>query len=223
MAYTAVPIVATGDLWTASNHNTYIRDNFAAGVPDIFTTKGDLAAATAANAATRVPVGANGNLLLADSAQSGGMKWIGLSEMTYPARAYLSAVQGITSSTLTIVAWDAESYDPAGVFTVGANAKYTAPITGYYLVTLGLHYLSGNWAIGDSAEGRIYKNGVHYSTPAVFLPNVNASLGIAIRGSDIVQLNASQYIDIRAWQTAGSQINLGTAGLSTFVSIARIG
>jgi len=29
MSYTAVPTVATGDPWSAANHNTYIRDNFA--------------------------------------------------------------------------------------------------------------------------------------------------------------------------------------------------
>lgn len=75
MPYNPVPTVATGDLWTASNHNTYIRDNFAAGVPDIFTTKGDLAVASAANAAGRLAVGANGQRLVADSSQSLGMKW----------------------------------------------------------------------------------------------------------------------------------------------------
>lgn len=30
MAYSAVPTVATGDLWTAANHNQYIKDNFTA-------------------------------------------------------------------------------------------------------------------------------------------------------------------------------------------------
>ena len=30
MAYSAVPLVATGDLWTAASQNTYLRDNFAA-------------------------------------------------------------------------------------------------------------------------------------------------------------------------------------------------
>lgn len=29
MAYSAVPTVATNDIWSASNHNTYIKDNFA--------------------------------------------------------------------------------------------------------------------------------------------------------------------------------------------------
>lgn len=30
MAYTAVPTVTTGELWTAANHNTYIKDNMTA-------------------------------------------------------------------------------------------------------------------------------------------------------------------------------------------------
>ena len=76
MAYTAVPTKSPGDTWSASDHNTYVRDNFAAGVPDIFTTKGDIAAATAANAAARVGVAStNGYVLLAASGESAGVKW----------------------------------------------------------------------------------------------------------------------------------------------------
>jgi hypothetical protein len=75
MAYSTVPTVATGDLWTAANHNSYIRDNFAAGVPDIFTAKGDIAAATGPNAAIPVVVGTNGQILTADSGQAVGVKW----------------------------------------------------------------------------------------------------------------------------------------------------
>jgi hypothetical protein len=30
MAFTSVPTVATGDVWSAANHNQYIKDNFAA-------------------------------------------------------------------------------------------------------------------------------------------------------------------------------------------------
>jgi len=63
MVYNPVPTVATGDLWTASNHNTYIRDNFAASIPDIFQAAGDLVYASAADAAARLPIGSNGLLL----------------------------------------------------------------------------------------------------------------------------------------------------------------
>jgi hypothetical protein len=60
MSYNSVPTVSTGDTWSAANHNTYIRDNFAAGVPDIFTAAGDLVYATAANAAAPLVIGQAG-------------------------------------------------------------------------------------------------------------------------------------------------------------------
>lgn len=63
MSYSAVPTVATGDTWSAANHNTYIRDNFAAGVPDIFTAAGDIAYATAANAASPLAIGSSDQVL----------------------------------------------------------------------------------------------------------------------------------------------------------------
>lgn len=54
--YTPVPTVNTGDLWTAANHNTYMRDNFAAGVPDIFTAAGQIVYATGADAAAALAI-----------------------------------------------------------------------------------------------------------------------------------------------------------------------
>lgn len=35
MTYTALPTVSTGDLWTAAQHNTYIKDNFATLAADL--------------------------------------------------------------------------------------------------------------------------------------------------------------------------------------------
>jgi len=46
MAYTAVPTVATGDLWTAANQNTYLRDNFAATFVGTTTDTGDMVYST---------------------------------------------------------------------------------------------------------------------------------------------------------------------------------
>jgi hypothetical protein len=44
------------------------------------TTKGDIVAATAANTLARVGVGTNGFALVADSAQSAGVKWANVGE-----------------------------------------------------------------------------------------------------------------------------------------------
>lgn len=75
MAYNTPPTKATGDTWTAAEHNTYIRDNMAAMAPDIFTTKGDIIAATGPDAGARVGAGSNGQRLVSDSAQAAGVKW----------------------------------------------------------------------------------------------------------------------------------------------------
>jgi len=40
MAYTAVPTVTTGELWTAANQNTYLRDNMAATLPAVLSRQG---------------------------------------------------------------------------------------------------------------------------------------------------------------------------------------
>ena len=56
MAYNAIPTITTGDVATASWGNTYLKDNFAAGVPDIFTADGEVAIGTGANAAEAVAI-----------------------------------------------------------------------------------------------------------------------------------------------------------------------
>ncbi len=78
MAYIAHPTVVTGQTWTASNQNTYVRDNFIAGVPDIFTTKGDIVVASGADTAIRLGVGSDEQIPIADSSETGGIKWTNL-------------------------------------------------------------------------------------------------------------------------------------------------
>lgn len=55
MAFSTVPLVASSDSWTASQHNTYIRDNLSA----IFvgTTNGDMDYYTSSSAKSRLAIG----------------------------------------------------------------------------------------------------------------------------------------------------------------------
>lgn len=61
MARNAIPTYVTGDLITAAHANTYWRDNEAAHWP--FTTAGDMAYATAANALGRLALGGAGSVM----------------------------------------------------------------------------------------------------------------------------------------------------------------
>lgn len=66
MAYNVVPTVANGDSWSAAQHNTYIKDNFAAVWP--YTTAGDLAYASASNILTRLGISSVGGILYSTGA-----------------------------------------------------------------------------------------------------------------------------------------------------------
>lgn len=103
MSYTEVKTVVTGSRWSATDWNTYIRDNFAAGVPDIFTAKSDLAIATGANAATRLAVGSTGKVLTVDHSATSGVKWAYLPEND-PIVAKGDLAVGSAADTLTRLA-----------------------------------------------------------------------------------------------------------------------
>lgn len=75
MSYTALPVTATGDVWTASNHNLYIRDNFRAVPPDIVAAKGDLIVGGGADALEILNIGSDGRFL------SSNIDWWGYSNL----------------------------------------------------------------------------------------------------------------------------------------------
>lgn len=76
MAYNTPPTKNTGDTFSASEFNTYIRDNMAAGVPDIFAAAGDLAVGSGNDAAVRLAKGVDGDLLRITDA--GAVAWGGI-------------------------------------------------------------------------------------------------------------------------------------------------
>lgn len=63
MTYTPVPSKTTGEIVTATDWNTYLVANQAAGVPDIFEADGDLAVASGADVAGRLAKGSEYQVL----------------------------------------------------------------------------------------------------------------------------------------------------------------
>lgn len=72
MSRNAWPTVATGDGWSASQNNTYGRDNDAAYW--VYTTAGDMVYATSSSALVRLPIGAVGSLLVSTGSAP---SWVG--------------------------------------------------------------------------------------------------------------------------------------------------
>ncbi len=73
--YTPVPAFLTGDLIDEPFLNTYWRNNMAAGLPDMFSAKGQLAVGLGVDDMGVLNVGTNGMVLTADSAEMTGLKW----------------------------------------------------------------------------------------------------------------------------------------------------
>jgi len=55
----------------------------------------------------------------------------------------LSTDQSVDPSTLTVIAFDSEIWDPGGNFDTGTH-KFTAPVAGYYLVVLAVQLYSAS-------------------------------------------------------------------------------
>lgn len=210
MAYNPVPTVATGDLWTASNHNTYIRDNFAAGVPDIFTAAGDLAIASGANAASNLPVGSNGQVL---QVIAGMPAWNG-ADGCFVRR---STAQSIPNGFLptAISSFDIESWDYNNYHS-GSNGYITIPETGIYTVQVGA-FFNGHATVGTRRAICVGSPSLSYSAMNSY-SQADGSYQVDMICTYTGLYNAGAQLTCLVSQLSGGSLNVYAA----YLTIARI-
>jgi hypothetical protein len=76
MAYTPIPLIVNGDVWNAATGNALLRDNFAVGVPAVFTAAGDLVLGSGVQTGVVVNIGVgDGKALLVKAANPGKVEW----------------------------------------------------------------------------------------------------------------------------------------------------
>jgi hypothetical protein len=154
---------------------TWVTD--ATGIPaTIFDAKGDIIAATAADTASRLAVGTNGQILTADSTAATGLKWA--SAAAGGASVYVKLINNNANYSTT---------STTSVAVSTSNARITATPTGTTATVMlqGFSNNSGNttaeWTISTGGTGTImgfpvYNNS--YSGTAVF----NAVTIVSITG-----------------------------------------
>ena len=201
MAYTAVPAQDTGDPWTSTKHNTYIVDNFSASIPGAYTAKGDLLAASAANAGTVVTVGTNYSYLMALASETGGI--IGQNMPSFGAWNDTSG-KSYSSTAFTLVDnIDIELHDHASAYN---GSRFTAPMTAYYAVVLSLiMYSDGGTTHNPENYGidlALYKNGAEFSRLYAYVIQTGSVPGagpyMPANVSDVVYLEEDDYIEMFA-------------------------
>lgn len=116
-----------------------------------------------------------------------------------------SGTQSIPNSAYTVVTFDTEDVDTDGLHSTSSNTgRLTARVPGYYRVWCNLQYAAN--ATGTRA-GRVRKNGATllYTLPtALSTAAVDATIG----GSFVVQLVATEYVELEAFQDSGGALNI---------------
>lgn len=181
------------------------------------TAKGDLVAGSGTTTAAVLPVGTNGQTLVADSSTATGLKWATPSSGASFSGTRLNKVSGnqsIPDSTYTAVTWPTEVFDVGGYHDTSTNtSRITIPSgkAGYYRFS---------WSQGVTAAAStctLYTNGTG-GTRNAFINVQNAE---ANQATIILSLAVGDYVEVYLRQTSGtSKIafdeNNGAAGFVWF-------
>ena len=128
--------------------------------------------------------------------------------------------QSIARASAVIVQFDDEVFDNLGEF---ANYKFTAKQSGYYFVSASLESAPNIWLEGQIWKIRLYKNDSHVSTGSYnqIATTIDSNPFIS-QITDIIYLAATDYIDIRCYQTDEGAINTSTGAAENYFSVHRI-
>ena len=184
---------ATGLKYVADTQNTVID------------AEGDLLIGDSADTLQKLTIGTTGQVLTVDTAIDGKIKWATTSSTpTFSGwRVNRSASFTLSNSTTQFVSWDDETFDTNTFHDNSTNpSRITIPSGkgGYYLITAKVLFQNIN-ATG-SRQLLFLKNGATffgtYETDSINSQEVMLST--------IVNLVATDYIEVRLYQTSGSNM-----------------
>lgn len=128
----------------------------------------------------------------------------------YKFSAYLNTNQTISNNTATVVLYETEFFDTNSNFDITTNkGRYTVPVSGFYQINVNASGGTGStWIVA------LRKNGTEY------LRLSQNSVGGWVPGSTLLQLAASDYLEVQVYQLTGGNVTLngasGGAALNVF-------
>lgn len=204
MAYSPLPTKASQDYFTLGNYNA-VKHNFEAGVPDVFTAKGDLAVGVGPNAAAPLAVGSNNSVIISDEFETTGMAW----QIIPGARVYNSANIDPNPSSWTPLSLDSERTDAEAMHS--ATAAYRRLVVpsggdGLYLIGGSVTFDTSGASSGGSIKGlRIVLNSTIIIAERL-IGVVHGSLDYALSLCTLYELAAADYVELVAYTSTDVDI-----------------
>ena len=208
---------------SVADGGTGLTSGTSGGIP-AYTASGTIAS-SAALAATKLVVGGGAGVVpFTDTNWAIEQTGHSLSSTTQPrAVVYNSSTQSINDSTYTAITFDSEDLDVGGLHsTVSNTSRLTVPTgcDGFYLVMGSLDFASNSVGVRG---GQIFKNG---ATELIYEQSVMAGTAsiIILHIMWLGNLVATDYVELRAFQSSGGALNVGNAtrSLSNSFSITKL-
>jgi hypothetical protein len=203
-----LPQYDAGILYFTSASAAIFYDYIQVGAASPLTTKGDLY--TYGTSDTRLGVGADGTTLVADSAETTGLKWAAPGGASFVGCALkVSGAQTLTSGTETTVNFDQEDFDTDGFHdNVTNNARITIPAGkgGKYLIYAKITFDEQSGSLG-ARQLNIKKNTTNFFANALdgpAYPTGGGAFDKTVQISQIMDLVATDFVTITIKQTTGN-------------------
>ena len=198
----------------------------AAYVPKtLTTTKGDIITATAANTPARLGVGTDAQILVADSTASTGLKWATpASGASFAGTSvYKTANQAITNATATVLTWNAELLDVGGYHDNATNnSRITIPSgkAGYYMFQAKISFIAN--ATGQRSIF-LFVNGGANAVCRADQSSSSTTENQTVFFSQLYSCSVGDYFEVKAYQTSGGSLNVGSGDTESTFSATYLG
>lgn len=201
MAYSPPPSKTAGSTFDLTAYDA-VRDSILASAVASFSAKGDIFGGTGSTAGTRLAVGANDSILVADSSQTTGLAW-----QICPAVAVKnSGTFDPSTSTWVSVTWDSEDNDTDGMHSTSSNtSRLTVPSggAGYYLVIATIEFDTTTLAAGQAGQ---YGVRIRYNGSTVFRTvfddaEAPADADLVMQVAGIPGMNVGDYVECQVYTT----------------------
>ena len=188
--------------------------------------KGDLVVGTGADTFGRLAVASTAGYLLAvDSGEATGLKWAAPAASGFVGcKAYLGGNQSITNNTATALTYNSESFDTDAFHDNSTNtSRFTIPSGkgGKYRFDAQVQFNQVAGAEAGLRSAAFFKNGAQVT--AGVLMNTSTDESTAFNTSYVVELVATDYVEVFVYQTQGGSVNCAGGEANNYCAVTYLG